>query len=177
MLVFKKTQLSIRGEIEVRGSCALGLNMPNFFASSENGSLIVGRRAKLIAKGGFTIGSGMFIDLKEGAILTVGSGYINRLLHLECRKSISIGDNVAIGPGVFIQDCDGHHIVGTPNSVLPVIIGDRVWIGAGAKILKGVTLGNGCVVAAGAVVTKSFPANSLIGGTPAKLIRENVRWE
>lgn len=53
----------------------------------------------------------------------------------------------------------------------PVVIEDEVWCGANVTILKGVTLGRGSVVAAGAVVTKSFPPYSIIGGVPAKLLK------
>jgi acetyltransferase-like isoleucine patch superfamily enzyme len=50
-------------------------------------------------------------------------------------------------------------------------IGKNCWIGSKVSILDGVQLGNGCIVAAGAVVTKSFPDNSIIGGVPAKLLK------
>lgn len=59
----------------------------------------------------------------------------------------------------------------TPEQDAPVIIEDDVWCGANVTILKGVTIGRGSVVAAGAVVTKSFPPYSIIGGVPAKLIK------
>ena len=58
-----------------------------------------------------------------------------------------------------------------PNNDLPVVIEDDVWCGANVTILKGVTIGHGSIVAAGAVVTKSFPPYSIIGGVPAKLIK------
>ena len=58
-----------------------------------------------------------------------------------------------------------------PENDLPVVIEDDVWCGANVTILKGVTIGRGSVVAAGAVVTKSFPPYSIIGGVPAKLLK------
>lgn len=93
---------------------------------------------------------------------------------------ITIGDHCLIAPRVFI--CDADHVadsstpgisVSTKFESDPVTIGDSCWIGVNASILKGVTLGRNSIVAAGAVVTKSFPDNSIIGGVPAKLISEN----
>ena len=55
-----------------------------------------------------------------------------------------------------------------------IIIGNDCWIGRGATILGGVTIGDGCVIAAGSVVTKSFPDNVIIGGVPAKIIKDRI---
>lgn len=60
---------------------------------------------------------------------------------------------------------------GVNNYDAPVVIEDDVWCGANVTILKGVTIGRGSVVAAGAVVTKSFPPYSIIGGVPARLLK------
>lgn len=99
------------------------------------------------------------------------------------RAELIIGKNVIFGPRPTIITGDhridilGKHIIDVtdeeklPQNDLPVIIDDGCWIGANVTILKGVTLGCGCVVAAGAVVTKSFPPYSIIGGVPAKLIK------
>ena len=54
----------------------------------------------------------------------------------------------------------------------PIVVGNNVWIGSHATILKGVTIGDGAIVAAGAVVTKDVPANTIVGGVPAKPIRK-----
>ena len=87
--------------------------------------------------------------------------------------SITIGDNVLIGPQSIIMDTDGH---GDRNrkqlSGQPVVIGDNVWIGMNCTILKGVTIGDNAVVAAGAVVTRSVPANTIVAGNPAVVVRE-----
>ena len=66
---------------------------------------------------------------------------------------------------------DGEFVGGVDVCGRPVVIEDDVWCGANVTILKGVTIGHGSVVAAGAVVTKSFPPYSIIGGIPAKLLK------
>jgi acetyltransferase-like isoleucine patch superfamily enzyme len=93
------------------------------------------------------------------------------------RTSIHIGDNVRIAANVFIAGAN--HRFDNPSLPIveqgftsePVTIGDDVWIGFGACILPGVSLGSGCIVGAGAVVTKDVPAGAIVGGVPAKIIR------
>ena len=58
-----------------------------------------------------------------------------------------------------------------------VRIGDKVWIATNAMILPGVTIGDGAIVAAGAVVTKDVPPRCMVAGVPAKVIKENVEWK
>ena len=57
-----------------------------------------------------------------------------------------------------------------------VIIGNKVWLATGAMIMSGVTIGDGAIVAAGAVVTKDVPERSMVAGVPAKVVKENVDW-
>ncbi len=101
--------------------------------------------------------------------------------HIACVNYISIGNNVLIASKVFITD----HSHGDPTkdslktppylrkvvSKGPVIIEDNVWIGEGVCILPGVTIGKNSIIGANAVVTKSFPKNSIIAGVPATLIK------
>jgi len=90
---------------------------------------------------------------------------------------ISVGNNVMIGHGAQIISA-GHHIPEDEESmrfsgleVAPIKIEDNSWIGAGAIILPGVTIGQGAVVAAGAVVSRDVEALTIVAGVPAKLIR------
>ena len=94
------------------------------------------------------------------------------------RNKIILGDNCMIGPNTIIIDHDGHDLLpvekrrdGKGKSE-PIKIGNNVWIGMNCMILKGVTIGDGTVIAAGSVITKNCDINSLYGGNPAKKIKK-----
>lgn len=79
---------------------------------------------------------------------------------------------------MIIRDSDNHSIKKEGyKKTKPIRIGNHVWIGLRATILKCVTIGDGAVIAAGAVVTKDVPPKSLVGGVPARVISTNVEWE
>ena len=94
---------------------------------------------------------------------------INRDCMIDVRGGVTIGDNVSISPQVAISTA-AHSAVDPAFRVeiRPVVIEDNVWIGMRAMILGGVTLGRGCVVAAGAVVTKDVPPLTIVAGVPAR---------
>ena len=89
---------------------------------------------------------------------------------------VTMGDNVWIGPNALI--CTVNHPLSPKGRrqhlgvAKPIVIGNEVWIGGGCTILPGVTIGNNVVVAAGAVVTKDVPDNCLVGGVPARKIKD-----
>ena len=88
---------------------------------------------------------------------------------------ITIGDNCLFGPNVQLYTASHPLEPGKRNSGQelgkPITIGNNVWIGGSSVVIPGVTLGDNVVVAAGAVVTKSFPANVVVGGNPAQIIK------
>lgn len=96
---------------------------------------------------------------------------------------LTIGDRVLIGYGTQILTRNHRippmpgRIFGAGHESLPVEIGDDVWIGANCVILPGVTIGEHAVVAAGSVVTKSVPPGGIVGGAPARLIRNREAAE
>ena len=99
--------------------------------------------------------------------------FINSGCCFQDQGGIEIGDDVLIGQQVVIATLnhDFNPEKRGNMSPSPVKIGNKVWIGAHATILPGVTIGDGAVVAAGAVVTKSVPAFSVVAGVPAKIIK------
>ena len=139
--------------------------------------LVMGKDAKLTCENSFDFYSGAKIYINKGACLNLGGGYINHNLNLSCFESISIGNGVVISENVCIRDSDDHTVKGSSKPMTsPIVIGDHVWIGMNVTILKGVKIGNGAIIAAGAVVTKDVPENSMVGGIPAKVIKTEVSW-
>lgn len=114
----------------------------------------------------------------NGSRLKVGD-YTQLGQNARLTGEISLGSYIMMGPDVIIMavthdvsDLSKNMIDPTNPSIEdPVVIGDNVWIGTRVIILPGVTIGKNSIVGSGAVVTKSFPENSVIGGVPAKLLK------
>ena len=141
------------------------------------GVLKMKKNAQINVSEGFSIFSGHHIALTENAKLNLGSGYINYNVKIRCFKEITIGHDVAISENVTIWDSDAHAIVGKEDKMTqPIHIGNHVWIGNNVTILKGVTIGDGAIIAAGSLVNKNIPKGCLAAGVPAKVIKENVKW-
>lgn len=110
----------------------------------------------------------------EGARLSVGEGtYINNGTVLSARDEVRIGAGCQIATGVIVMDSDFHAVgdLDAAGKTAPIVIGDGVWLATRATVLKGVTIGEGAVVAAGAVVTKDVAPYTVVAGVPARPIR------
>lgn len=117
---------------------------------------------KLVCKGGVVIGAGSVIGQRSV---------------LDNRGGIVIGEHVSIGPEVMLITAD-HDMSSLcfAGRAAGITIGNRAFIGARALILKGCEVGDGAVVAAGAVVTNSIPAGEIWGGVPARKIGVRENW-
>jgi len=95
-------------------------------------------------------------------------------VRLDSGSSLTIGDNCMLAASAYITDADWHDLYDRTQTVgvtAPVILEDNVWIGDGATICKGVTIGENSIIGAGAVVASSIPANCIAAGNPAKVIK------
>jgi acetyltransferase-like isoleucine patch superfamily enzyme len=141
----------------------------NIFRTYSNTKIILGNNVRLHK------GVEIYLDA-PGAKIEIGNRtYINRRSTIACKQEIIIGEDCAISWDVTILDTDYHDIEGQIQTK-KVEIGNRVWIGCKATILKGVRIGDGAIVAAGSVVTKDVPPYSIVAGNPARVIREGVKW-
>ena len=119
--------------------------------------------------------------ISNNAFIFIGNNVGISGTSIVCSGQIFIDSNTLIGANTIIVDNDFHqkdHLLRKKRSSVGILtkkvkIGSNCWIGANCTILKGVELGSNVIVGFGSVVTKSFPANSIIGGNPAKLINKN----
>ena len=179
--------LELADKVLVRGYT---LGMRSSFAAWGSGSRL-GRRAKLVGPHLVHVGSAVMLgeetwlnakdDRRDGMpTLRIGDGtYIGRFTQINAWRSVTIGSNVLIADRVFISDAD-HQYADTDTPIRlqgdsflgEVTLRDGCWIGIGAAILPGVTIGRNAVVAANAVVTHDVPDCAVVGGIPAKIIKQ-----
>jgi maltose O-acetyltransferase len=138
------------------------------------------KASRAIIKTLFEAGAGAWIEppffCDYGYNISVGKQfYANHGLVILDAAKVTFGDNVMIAPGVLISTATHplDHLKRNKGieTAHPISVGNNVWIGMGAKILDGITIGDNAVIAAGAVVNKDVPANTVVAGVPAGVIK------
>jgi len=148
---------------------------------NENLKIVIGDNVTIYGDAGFQ-GYKVF----KNPILEIGNNtFIGPAVRIGIGKEVKIGNHCLIAARVFIADHDGHHsdwkkrrenVPVEKGDIKPIIIEDDVWVGEGAFICKGVKIGQGAIIGARAVVTKDILPFTVVGGNPAKFIK-NIEKE
>jgi acetyltransferase-like isoleucine patch superfamily enzyme len=135
----------------------------------NQGTMTIGERVRFDS----TLSTLELVSLQGGHLEIGDNVFINCGSSLVASTHVKIGDDCLIGRDVMIMDTDFHRVEDKAWDVSgkPIVIEARAWIGNRSIVLKGVTVGHDAVVAAGSVVTRDVPPNSVVAGVPAKVIR------
>jgi acetyltransferase-like isoleucine patch superfamily enzyme len=143
-----------------------------------SGRIVIGERVQLSGKPAFGFNNRQH-DAPE--LLIGDDTFIGHDCSFSVGRSVRVGRHCLLATGVRVQDFDGHpldadqrraNIPTPPEGMRPVVIGDDVWIGTCALILKGVTIGDRSIIGAGAVVTRDVPPDVIVAGNPARVVKE-----
>lgn len=175
-------EIEAGGKIEFRdkGFAVIGTERSSFKGWAGPTKLYVREGGRLVVSGYNQIGRGSLVWVLEGGRVEfcgdVSTSGRNMII---AKERVTIGKSTQIAFGATISDHDFHKTYdkGIQNAeTVPVTIGDGVWIGMNATVLKGVTIGDSAIVAAGAVVTRDVPARAMVAGVPARIIKQDVEF-
>lgn len=156
---------------QIHESCRINLDVSLSlgFLKHQQGILSILARCQL--------SKGAVIHCYGGKVVIAENVFVGEYVVIYGHGNVEIGENTLIAMHTCIVSSNhtvpprGELIRYKKDVLLPVKIGKDVWLGAGVKVLGGVTIGDGCVIAAGAVVTKDLPSYSIAAGVPARVIR------
>ncbi|MEB3286193.1 MAG: acyltransferase [Vampirovibrionales bacterium] len=184
ILISPDTRLSKARSARIRLSANAKLNYgysTHLFVDTQQTRLVMGEDARLnVAPGNCTIQKGCSVFIADNAGLSFGENLtLVSNARIVAYADITFGANCIVGWEAQIMSGDGHPVYyggHETNAPRAISIGDNVWIGSRAVVLKGVTIGEGAIVAANAVVTKDVPAHAVVAGNPAKIVMSDVDW-
>ncbi len=178
IIIYKGVSLSFGKKSKIiinNGVFLLGFGQTTF--SRVHSIIRLNENSTLVVAGRMIIEYGADILLKKDAILELGErSYINCRCLIRCHNHICLGKEVLVSNGLNLRDSDGHAINGRIGEK-PVAIMDHVWIGTNVTILKGVNISSGVMIGANSLVTHNLPENCLAYGVPAKVHKENIKWD
>jgi acetyltransferase-like isoleucine patch superfamily enzyme len=162
--------------ILTNGELHIGRHYEGFFTRRDRTFLNI--EGRLIVNGLVSIGRGCCIYTQPDSVCIFNDCQVTGKTSFIISHSMIIGKHSIISWGCQFLDSDWHRIEyeGKREKENGILIGEHVWIGNNVTILKGVHIGNNCVIGAGAVVTGIYPDNVLIAGNPAKIVKQDIQW-
>lgn len=181
--IVRKGSIMVRSRIQVIGN--------NNLIVLEKGSVllnslirIAGNNNQVILKSkSYVSGAEIWVEDNNCTVCIGERSFVGHHSHFACTEDgslLTVGDDCMVSSFVQVRTGDSHAILDLDgnriNRAKSVFIGNHCWLGEGSKVLKGVTLAGNVIVSTGAIVTKSFGNNVLIGGIPSRVLKENVTW-
>jgi maltose O-acetyltransferase len=176
-----RNKLTIVGKVDFGYSSSIILSN-----GSKKGDIVIHNRGRMYATLVSKFGGKIFFEEN----VKIGHGSI-----VACISSISIGRGTAIAHNVVIIDNNNHPTHPEDRKIMynshwdsplrnwnysssaPIIIGENVWVGTGSRLHKGIAIGDNSIIAANAMVTKDVPANCIVAGNPARVVKEDIQNE
>lgn len=158
----------------------LVLNLPEIKGSKKQTTLFIRGNGKLIVNGTVILRSGTTLQVQKEGSITIGKADINHDATIIAKNHMKIGDGLLVSRNVVILDSDFNKIMNEQGAIIntprDIMIGDHVWIGVNATILRGAQIGAGAIVSAGAVVGGKIKEGTMAAGNPARSYSA-VLWE
>lgn len=173
----RKSRIQVNGDdnqIEIEDLCVLE-NCRIYVAGSHN-RIRIGRECRLT-------GLELWLEDNGNQVVIGNNTRVTGRSHMAVTEGtrLSLGSRCLLASEITVRTGDSHSLLDGEwkrcNPAADVTIGDHVWIGDGAVILKGVTLGADCVIGARAVVTRAVPERAAAAGNPARIVKEDITWE
>ncbi len=168
-------------KIIINGELICNSRLPK--GSQKECVLILHENATLRVNGRFGLAYDTVLQIFKDGTLTLGNGSTNAGTVFAIKRNTVFGDGFLGGRNCVYEDSDFHRVIDLDTNTVTnmsksgIKIGKHVWCAEGVKLLKDINVGDNSVVAAGSIVTKDVPNNSLVAGIPAKVIKTNINWE
>jgi len=161
------------------GSILIGFSTVPHYSLKEQSIWNV--KGKIIFNGKATFGAGTRIAVGESGTMIIGTNfYVTAQTTFSCFGKIDIGNNTLFSWDILLLDTDAHEVISVNNKKRKqdeIIIGDNVWVGCRATILKGSLIPPGCIIGSSSLVNNQFTIeNCIIAGVPAKIVKKDIIW-
>lgn len=181
-IIYRGSKIHSRLQIKGTGNevrvCEGAVLYDSIIKVNGNGNKVI------LYDGAYLRGAEIYVENNNCTIEIGAKTYIGHHSHFACTEdgsTLKVGSKCMISSYVQVRTGDSHSILDMEgnriNPAADVRVGDHCWLGEGCHIMKGVTLERDTIVSTGAIVTKSAGPNVLLGGVPAKVLKENVNWD
>lgn len=180
LIPYRHSTIEIDKTANVELHANIHINLIDIKGSKKESVLFVRPNGKLIVNGTVRLLSGATLQVQKEASIEIGEAYINHNVTIIAANNMKLGNGLLISRNVTIFDSDFHKIIDSTdkqiNTARNVEIGDHVWIGVNATLLRGTRIGEGAVIAAGSVVGGKIKEGTMAAGNPARSYSE-IKWE